>query len=134
MLFEYSEVALENINRACKVHYRENLTTCDILAFEQGPPILGWIKFQASTKSFMFIYVESGKSIFSETLELDPFQSQPLHKKMRKSVILYSVISPIRTAKSIASSVILKSLSAVDMLKLGKIIEPVETKILNVGV
>ena len=34
---EYSEVTLENIKRACKVHYRENLTTCDILASEQGP-------------------------------------------------------------------------------------------------
>ena len=35
--FEYSEVTLENIKRACKVHYRENLTTSDIFVSEQGP-------------------------------------------------------------------------------------------------
>ena len=35
--FECSKVTLENIKRACKVHYRENLTTCDILASEKGP-------------------------------------------------------------------------------------------------
>ena len=34
--FEYSEVTLENIKRVCKVHCRENLTTCYILASEQG--------------------------------------------------------------------------------------------------
>ena len=51
--FEYSEVTLENIKRAGKVHYGENLTICDILASEQGHPVLGWIKFQAS-KSFVF--------------------------------------------------------------------------------
>ena len=36
--------------------------------------------------------------------------------------------------KSIASSVVPKSLSAVDMLKFGKIVKPVEKKIFNVGV
>ena len=35
--FEYSEVALQNIKRTCKVCYRENLTACDILASNQGP-------------------------------------------------------------------------------------------------
>ena len=35
--FEYSEVTLENTKRACKVHYRENLTTCDIPVSQQGP-------------------------------------------------------------------------------------------------
>ena len=34
--FEYSKVTLENIKRTCKVHYREHLTTCDIVASEQG--------------------------------------------------------------------------------------------------
>ena len=32
VLFEYREVALENIKRACKVYYLENLANCDILA------------------------------------------------------------------------------------------------------
>ena len=37
MPLEYGEVTLENIKRVCKVYYWENLTTCDILASEQGP-------------------------------------------------------------------------------------------------
>ena len=78
---------------------------------------------------------ESGKPILSETLELDPFQSQSQHtKKMWKSVISPNVVSPISTDKNIASSVVPKSLLAVDMLKFGKVIKPVENKILNVGV
>ena len=52
---------------------------------------------------------------------------------MRKNAISHSVISPVSTAKSIASSVVPKSLSVVDMLKFGKIIKPVK-KILYVGV
>ena len=89
--------------------------------------------------SFKVIYVrfiipESGKSIPLERLELDSFQSQPQHKKMRKNVISCSVVSPVSTAKSTASCVVPKSLSTVDMLRFGKIIKPVEQKILNVGV
>ena len=53
---------------------------------------------------------------------------------MRKNVISHSVVSPVSTAKSIASSVVPKSLSGEDMLKFGKIIKLVEKKILNVGV
>ena len=81
-----------------------------------------------------FIIPESGKSIPSETLELDPFQSQPQHKKFQKNVISHGVVSPVSTTKSIASSVVPKSLSAVDMFKFGKIIKPVENRIFNVGV
>ena len=69
---------------------------------------------------------ESGKSIPSKTLELDPFQSQTQHKKIRKSVISHNVVSPVSTAKRIASSVVPICLSALDMLRFGKIIEPVE--------
>ena len=53
---------------------------------------------------------------------------------MRKSVISHSVVSPMSTLKNIASSVVPKSFSAVDMSKFGKIIKPVEKKILNDGV
>ena len=72
--FEYSEVTLENIKRAFKVHYRENLTTCDILTSEQGPScsLLDQIpSFKVICD--LFIMPESGKSILSETLELDSF-------------------------------------------------------------
>ena len=125
--FEYSEVTLENIKRACEVHYRENLTTCDILASKQGSSCSRLDQIPISKVIYVrFIMPESGKSILSETLELDPFQCQSQHKRMWKSVISHSVISPASTAKSIASSVVPQSLSAVDTLTFGKIIKPVE--------
>ena len=70
------------------------MTTYDILAYEQGPSY-SWLD---QIPSFKVIYVcfirpESGKSIPSETLELNIFQSQPQRKKMRKSVISHSVVS-----------------------------------------
>ena len=90
--FEYYEVPLENIKCACKVHYRENLATCDILTSEQGPSSSRLDEIPSFKVIYVrFIMPESGKSILSETLELDLFQSQPQHKKMRKSVISYSV-------------------------------------------
>ena len=67
-------------------------------------------------------------------LKLDPFQSQPQYKKMRKSVISHIVVSPVSIVESIVSSVLPKNLSAVDISKIGKIIKLVENKILNVGV
>ena len=38
--FEYREVTLENIKRACKVHYRENLTTCVYSLPNKDHPVL----------------------------------------------------------------------------------------------
>ena len=86
--FEYSDVTLENIRCACKVHYRENLTTCDMLASEQRPSCSRFDQIPSFKVIYVrFIMPESGKSILSETLELNPFQSQPQHKNMWKSVI-----------------------------------------------
>ena len=48
--FEYSEITLENIKRACKVRYRENLIYSHP---SKDHLFLAWIKFQAS-RSFMF--------------------------------------------------------------------------------
>ena len=80
--FEYREVTLENIKRACKVHYRENLTTCDILASEQGPSCSRLDEIPSFKVIYVcFIIPESGKYIPSEMLKLDPFQSQPQYKK-----------------------------------------------------
>ena len=98
--FEYSEVTLENTKGACKVDYWENLTTCDILISEQGPSCSRLDQI----RSFKVIYVrfimpDPRKSILSETLELDPFQGQPQHKKMWKIVISHSFVSPISTTK-----------------------------------
>ena len=135
MLFEYSKVTLENIKRGCKVHYGENLTTCDILISDQGPSCSRLNQIP----SFKVIYVSSimpepGNSILSEALELDPIGSQPQYKKIRKSFFSCSLVSPVSTAKSIVSSVVPKSLSSVDILEFGKIIKPIEKKILNVVV
>ena len=53
---------------------------------------------------------------------------------MWRNIISHSVVSAVSTAKSIVSSVVPKSLSAVDMFKFGKNIKLVEKKILNVVV
>ena len=80
--FEYSDVTLENIKRACKVHYRENVTTCDILTHDQGPSCSRLDQIPSFKVIYVrFIMPESGKSIPSETSELDPFQSQSQHTK-----------------------------------------------------
>ena len=97
--FEYSEVALENIKSACKFHYRENLAMRDILTSEQGTSC-SWLYLVQKLK---FIYVrftmpEFGNSILSETLESDLFQSQIHHKKMRKTVISHTTVSPERSS------------------------------------
>ena len=135
MPLEYSEVTLENIKRACKVYYWGNLTTRDILASEQGSSFSRLNQIPSFKVTYvLFIIPEPGKPIPSETLELDPFQSQPQHKNMRRNVILHSAVSAVSTAKSIVSSVVPKSLSTVDMLKFGKNIKLVEKKILNVVV
>ena len=81
VLFEYSEVTLENIKGACKVHYRGNLTTCDILASEQGPSC-SWLdevpRFKVNY--VRFIIPESGKSIPSERNYID-FKASHITKK-----------------------------------------------------
>ena len=74
VLFEYSEVTMENTKCACKVHYLENLTTSNILVFEQGPSCSRFDQIPC----FKVIYVclvmlEPGKSTRSETLELHLF-------------------------------------------------------------
>ena len=98
--FEYSNVTLENIKHGCKVHYWENLTTCDILASDQGPSCSRLDQIPSFKVIYVrFIMPEFGNSILSETLELDPFQSQSQHKEMWNSVISHTVVSPVNTAK-----------------------------------
>ena len=79
---------------------------------------------------------QSGKSIPSEALETLTLETIKLTATLRnaKSVISHSVFSPVSNVKSIASSVVPKSLSGVDMLKFGKIIKAAEKKVLNFGV
>ena len=134
MILDKSELIAQRLSaepnsmKYAKQGPRENLTTCDILASEQGPSCSRLDRIPSFKVIYVrFIIADSGKSIPSETLELDSFQSQPQHKKMRKNVISHFALSPVSTAKSIA-------FQAVDMLRFGKIIKPAENKILNVGV
>ena len=74
VLFEYSEVTMENTKCACKVHYLENLTTSDILVFEQGPSCSRLDQIPYFKVIYVrFVMLEPGESIRSETLELDLF-------------------------------------------------------------
>ena len=74
--FEFSDITLENIRKACKAHYREDLA-CDILASEQGPSC----SRLSQVPSFKVIYVrfikaETGISIPTKMLEMKPFRSR----------------------------------------------------------
>ena len=69
--FDFSDITLENIRKACKAHYREDLA-CDILASEQGPSC----SRLDQVPSFKVIYVrfikpESWISIPTKMLEVE---------------------------------------------------------------
>ena len=67
VLFEYSEVTLENIKRVCKVHYRQNLTTCDILTSEQRPSCSRLDQIPSFNVIYVrFIMPESGSLYFQK--------------------------------------------------------------------
>ena len=93
------------------------MITSYILDFDKGPSSSRLDQIP----SFKVIYVcflmpESGKFIFSELLQLDPFQSQQQNKKSKKNeeVFLHSWV------KSIAPILVPKSLSIVGILKVGR--------------
>ena len=93
--FDFSDITLENIRKACKAHYREDLA-CDILASEQGPSC----SRLDQVPSFKVIYVrfikpESWISIPTKMLEVKPFKSRSpfQHAKVPKSHVPQLVTS-----------------------------------------
>ena len=126
--FEFNDITLENIRKACKAHYREDLA-CDILASEQGPSC----SRLDQVPSFKVIYVrfikaETGISIPTKILERNPFRSrnpfQPPYAKVPRSHVPQSAASAYSSVQ-MTPSLVPKSLSALDMMKFGKIIKPV---------
>jgi len=128
--FEYDEVTVENIKRACLNHFdvREGCI-CDVLAGEQGPSC-------SSVKQIPNLNVVHVRFIDGERKEVKT--EEILRKKAgKRNVINISPnASPIKSTPNACtarkSKFIPRSMSAVEMLKLGR--EKVNTHNRNLGV
>ena len=129
--YEFDEVTLENIKIACRAHYREDLA-CDVLASEQGPSCSRIDQIP----NFKMIYVrfisDTSNSRAASMIEyVNPCNGT--NPKIRKVDLTQSTSNFTRVDRP-NSSVIAKSLSAVDMMKCGKIVRPVEKEIRDIDI
>ena len=118
VLFKYEEVTIDNINKACQKHFKER-RNCDVLASEQGPSCSRIDQLP----SLKIIHIRFTNDLsrrrpfpeicsFSKTSDVSGIPSK--HSKS------FSVIS--KHVEKHSASVIPRSLSAVDMLRLGTLI------------
>ena len=118
---EYEELLIENIRRACQKHFAVDGTmTCDVLAGEQGPSCNSVkqipdtkVELEASRVAWHGGKSPPAKRRFSGTAST----SEALNKSQ-----------PVKTAPS-PSKFVLRSLSLVEMLKLGKVITQSTTSV-----
>ena len=119
--FEYKEVAIDNIKKACQKHFKEH-RNCDVLASEQGPscsmidqlPSLKIIHIRFTkdlSRNRLFSEIYS----FSKTSDISGISSK--HPKS------FSVVS--KRVEKRSASVLPKSLSAADMLRLGTLFKKI---------
>ena len=116
--FKYEEVTIDNINKACQKHFKER-RNCDVLASEQGPSCSGIDQFpNLKIIHIRFTNDLSRKRPFPEISSF-PKTSDILGipSKHPKS---FSVVS--KQVEKHSASVIPRSLSAADMLRLGTLI------------
>ena len=111
--FDFEEVTIENIRAACISHFGEN-KQCDVLASEQGPSCSRVDQLDNLT----LIYVR-----FTAPLEEETFL-KPSSPKVAKS--------ESASAKTNIPSVVPKSLSITDMMKLGKLVKKEMKNIIKV--
>ena len=116
--FEYDEVTVENIKRACLSHFdvREGCV-CDVLAGEQGPSCSS-VK-QIPNLNVVHVRFVEGEEKVVKTEEI------PRKKARKTNVINISPnASPIKSTPKVCtarkSKFIPRSMSAVEMLKLGR--------------
>ena len=121
--FEYDEVTVENIKRACLSHFdvREGCV-CDVLAGEQGPSCSS-VKRIPNLNVVHVRFVEGEEKVV-KTEEI------PRKKARKTNVINISPnASPIKSTPKACtarkSKFILRSMSAVEMLKLGREIKSI---------
>ncbi len=119
---QFEELTVENIKEACEQHFTElkesDDLVCDVLAGEQGPSCrtIGQIPDQ---KFFHVRFVHA--NTLGDRSSVNKVKPAGPSTNATKSVPVHTVSSVAQ--KTTASKVYPKSLSVVDMLKLGKKIE-----------
>ena len=116
--FEYEDVTIDNIKKACQKHFKEH-RNCDVLASEQGPSC-SRIDQLPSLKTIHIRFTNdlSRKRPFPEISSFPKTSDRlGIPSKHPKS---FSVVS--KQAEKHSASVIPRSLSAADMLRLGTLI------------
>ena len=116
--FEYEYVTIDNIKKACQKHFKEH-RNCDVLASEQGPSC-SRIDQLPSLKIIHIRFTNdlSRKRPFPEISSFPKTSTRlSIPSKHPKS---FSVVS--KQVEKHSASVIPRSLSAADMLRLGTLI------------
>ena len=117
--FEYEEVTIDNVKKACQKHFKER-RNCDVLASEQGPSCSRIDQLP----SFKIIHIRFTNDLSRKLLfpEIPSFSKTSdilsISSKHPKSL---SVVS--KQVEKRSASVFPKSLSAEDMLRLGTLIK-----------
>ena len=128
--YDYEEVTLANIKTACKKHFSSiigNDMLCDILAGEQGPSCYSLDQIPDMRVVYIrFIEPAQSYSATSGHEAADPVPG----KKRKQQTQPKSEPSP-KKKKSCVSEMVAKSLSVVEMLKLGKVIHDRSTEIIQ---
>ena len=107
--YNYDEILLENIKQACTQHFKEK-RNCDVLASEQGPTCTRLD--QLPSLNLIFIRFTTPASIINNDSASESWTVPPLMKKGKS----------FENKATEKKSFIPKSLSVIDMVKLGKLI------------
>ena len=127
--FNFDEITIENITTACQQHFHE-VKPCDILASEQGPSCtridqltnfkIIYIRFTGHKSSFDDL-TSKQFSVIAQHHYLTPLSKIPYQHNRRPVAASHSAITLQRAPFPMTPSEIPRSLSIVDMLKLGKL-------------
>ena len=130
---EFGELTIQNIKDACMKHFRINDgMTCDVLAGEQGPSCTS-VRQIPSFKVIHVRFVDEEATVEIPASTAEPYLAEPLSKKKK---LPQRVGSPptshtsarIESAAS-PSKFVPRSLSVVDMIRLGKVISKKTTSV-----
>ena len=119
--FLYEEVTIDNIKEACEQHFKET-RQCDVLASDQGSSCSRMDKL-SSTKMFYIRFLKSKHNFPPKHLSVENYYhylSLPPKIARHEKPVSTNVIPA--GSQRIGQSVLPKSLSVLDMMKLGKLV------------
>lgn len=122
--FEYDEVTVENIKRACLSHFDvAEGSVCDVVAGEQGPSCSS-VK-QIPTLNVVHVRFTDGEE------KVVKAEGNPKKKRKTTMINISDNVSPIKSIPNVSaatkSKFIPRSMSAVEMLRLGREIKSTPT-------